>query len=68
MQENHLTDPCLQRPALGDDNGLFRFVCAVFGDILNLLNHIVTLDDLAKDHVFPIQPSSHGGSDEELRA
>ena len=34
--------------------------------LLNLLDHSITGNDITKDHVFPVQPVRLGGGDEEL--
>lgn len=46
-------------PALGDLHCLLGLVAGVLLDILDLLDNVVALEDLAKDNVLAIQPAAN---------
>lgn len=46
-------------PALGDLHRLLGLVAGVLLDILDLLDNVVALEDLAKDNVLAIQPATN---------
>lgn len=47
-----------QLPALDDLDCLLGLVARVLLDILNLLDNVVALEDLAEDNVLAIQPAT----------
>lgn len=53
---------------LGDLHGLLWLVARALGAVLDLLDNVITLEDLAEDDVFAVQPGGDDGGDEELRA
>lgn len=48
-----------QLPALGDLHRLLGLVARVLLDILDLLDNVVALEDLAKDNVLAVQPATN---------
>ena len=58
----------LELSALGDLDSLGRLVARSLGDILDLRDDLVALEDLAEDDVAAIEPAGDGGGDEELGA
>src|SRR5262249_17449081 len=54
-------------PAIGDGD-LGGWLAASGPDSFHLLDHIIALDYLPKDHVLAVQMRRRGGADEELRA
>lgn len=46
-----------QLAALGNLDSLLWFVAGAFGDIFDLLDDIVTLQNLAEDNVLSIEPA-----------
>lgn len=56
----------LQLAALGDLDLFRRLVSHALGHIFDLLDDVVSFQHFPKDDMLPIQPSSDGGSDEEL--
>lgn len=56
----------LQFTTLGDLDRLCRLVSRTLGDVLDSVDHLVTLKDLAKDNVAAIEPRGNNGGDEEL--
>lgn len=53
---------------LGNLDGLRRLIARALGAVLDLLNDVVALEDLAEDDVLAVQPGGDDGCDEELRA
>lgn len=47
-----------QLAALGDLDGLLRFVAGTLVDILYLLNNLVTLEDLSEHNMLSIEPAA----------
>ena len=58
----------LELSALGDLDSLGRLVARALGDVLDLRDDLVALEDLAEDDVAAIEPAGDGGGDEELGA
>jgi hypothetical protein len=58
----------LELTALGNLDGLDGLVAAALGDVLNLVDNLVALKDLAEDDVAAIEPAGDDGSNEELGA
>ena len=59
---------CSQFTRLGDLDGSFGAITTSRRCLLNLLDHIVTVDDLAEHNVFAVKKSRICGGDEELGA
>lgn len=57
----------LNLAALGNLDGLLRLVARPLFDILDGVNNVVTLENLAEDHMLAIQPGGNSGSDKELQ-
>jgi hypothetical protein len=53
---------------LGDGDRSLGLVAASLGCVLDLLNNIVTLHNLAEDTMFSVKPAGDFGGDEELGA
>lgn len=58
----------LELATLGNLDGLLRLVASTLRKVLNLVDDVVTLEDLTEDNVTAIEPGCDGGGDEELRA
>jgi len=58
----------LELSALGNLDSLGRLVARALGDVLDLRDDLVALEDLAEDDVAAIEPAGDGGGDEELGA
>lgn len=58
----------LQLAALHDLDGVLGLVAGALGDVLDLVDNVVALEDLAEHDVLAIQPRGDGGGDEELGA
>jgi hypothetical protein len=58
----------LRLTRFGDGDRSIGLVTAVFRGGLDLLNNIVSIQDLTEDTVFTIEPVGDSGGDEELRA
>lgn len=58
----------LELSALGNLDRLDRLVAGSLGDVLDLLDDIVALEDLAEDDVAAVEPAGDDGGDEELGA
>jgi hypothetical protein len=58
----------LELSALGDLDSLGRLIARSLGDVLDLGDNLVALEDLAEDDVAAIEPAGDGGGDEELGA
>ena len=58
----------LELSALGDLDSLGRLVARALGDVLDLRDDLVALEDLAEDDVAAIEPAGDGSGDEELGA
>lgn len=58
----------LELSALGDLDSLDGLVAGSLGDVLDLLDDLVALEDLAENDVATIEPASDDGGDEELGA
>jgi hypothetical protein len=56
----------LELPALGNFDRLDRFIARALGHVLDLVNDIVALNNLAKDNVAAIEPACDDCSDEKL--
>jgi hypothetical protein len=49
-----------QLAALGDLDSLLWFVASALGDVLDLLDDIVSLQNLTEDNMFSIEPAIEG--------
>lgn len=58
----------LELSALGDLDRLDGLVARSLGHVLNLLDDVVSFEDLAEDHVAAVEPAGDDGGDEELGA
>jgi hypothetical protein len=58
----------LKLSALGNLDSLGRLVAAALGDVLNLVDNVVALENLAEDDVAAIEPACDDSGDEELAA
>lgn len=58
----------LQFSAVSDLDRLLGLVSGSFGYVLDLLDNVIALEDLAEDDVTPIEPARNGGGNEELGA
>ena len=58
----------LRLTRFGDGNGSLGLVVATLGCVLDLLNNIVSVNDLTEDTVLAVEPTSDCGGDEELGA
>lgn len=58
----------LELSALGNLDSLDGLVTGSLGDILDLFDDLVALEDLAEDDVAAIEPTSDDSGDEELGA
>lgn len=58
----------LELAALGDLDCLGRLVARALGHVLDLVDDLEALEDLAEDNVLSVEPGGDGGGDEELRA
>jgi hypothetical protein len=58
----------LELSALGNLDCLDRLVAGTLGDVLDLVNDIIALKDLAEDNVAAVEPAGDDGGDEELGA
>jgi hypothetical protein len=56
----------LELSALGNLDSLHRLVAAALGHVLNLVDDLVALKNLAEDNVAAVEPAGHDSSDEEL--
>jgi len=56
----------LELAALGDLDGIGWLVARGLGRILDLLDNLVALENLAEDDVAAIEPASDNGRNEEL--
>jgi hypothetical protein len=58
----------LELSALGNLDGLDRLIARALRDVLDRLDDIVALEDLAEDDVATVEPAGDDGGDEELGA
>jgi len=58
----------LELAALGDLDRLGRLVARALGHVLDLVDDLEALEDLAEDNVLAVEPGGDGGGDEELGA
>lgn len=58
----------LELSALGDLDRLDGLVARSLGHVLNLLDDVVSFEDLAEDNVAAVEPAGDDGGDEELGA
>ena len=58
----------LELSALGDLDRLDGLVARSLGHVLDLLDDVVSVEDLAEDDVAAIEPAGDDGGDEELGA
>ena len=58
----------LELAALSDLDCLGRLVARALGHVLDLVDDVEALEDLAEDNVLAIEPGGDGGGNEELRA
>ena len=58
----------LELAALGDLDCLGRLVARALGHVLDLVDDLEALEDLAEDNVLAVEPGGDGGGNEELRA
>jgi hypothetical protein len=58
----------LELSALGNLDSLDRLVASALGHVLNLVDNLVALKNLAEDNVAAIEPAGNDSSDEELAA
>lgn len=58
----------LELSALGNLDRLDRLVAGALRDVLDLLDDVVALEDLAEDDMTAVEPAGDDGGDEELRA
>jgi hypothetical protein len=56
----------LELSALGNLDRLDRLVASALGHVLNLVDNLVALKNLAKDDVAAIEPAGDDGGNEEL--
>lgn len=57
----------LELAALGDLDCLGRLVARALRHVLNLVDDLEALEDLAEDNVLSVEPRGDGGGDKELR-
>lgn len=58
----------LELAALGDLNCLGRLVARALGHVLDLVDDLEALEDLAEDNVLSVEPRGNGGGNKELRS
>jgi hypothetical protein len=58
----------LELSALGDLDRLDGLVARSLGHVLDLLDNVVSLEDLAEDNVAAVEPAGDDGGNEELGA
>jgi hypothetical protein len=58
----------LQLSALGDLDGLHRLVARALGNGLDLVDHLVALENFAEDNVAAIEPAGDDSGDKKLGA